>query len=59
MNACEYFEMQLEGHRQNLERAEKRNATAIERANIQLKIRFYTEAVEALKKMEEMRDDLK
>ena len=50
MTALEYMERQVQKHRMNFEREGKRGAHAEMLNNIQLKIRYYESAVEALKK---------
>lgn len=53
MSALEYMEKQVEKHRKNFEREGNRGVPAEMLNNIQLKIRYYEDAVKALKKMEE------
>jgi hypothetical protein len=59
MNAYEYFTHEKWKCALNLQRAEERNAKAEEIENLERKMGYFDEAVEALKKMEEMKDDLK
>ena len=50
MTALEYMERQLEKHRMNLDRESARGVPAEMLENIRLKIGYYQEAVEALRK---------
>ena len=59
MNAYEYFKNLREKHERNLNRAIAREAPKEDIKNLERKVGFFDEAVEALKKMEEMKDDLK
>ena len=59
MNAYEYFKNLREKHERNLHRAIAREAPKEDIKNLERKVGFFDEAVEALKKMEEMKDDLK
>lgn len=52
MTALEYMEKQVAKHRKNFEREGNRGVPAEMLNNIQLKIKYYEAAVEALKKME-------
>lgn len=52
MTALEYMEKQVAKHKANFEREGNRGVPAEMLNNIQLKIRYYEAAVEALKKME-------
>lgn len=51
MNALEYMERQLNKHRSNYEHESARGASEEMLRNIEKKIRYYVEAVEALKKV--------
>lgn len=59
MNAYEYFIKQKWKCALNIAHAQERNAKAEEIENLERKMGYFDEAVEALKKMEEMRDDLR
>ena len=59
MNAYEYFIKQKWKCALNIAHAAERNATAEEIENLEKKLGYFEEAVEALKKMEEMKDDLR
>ena len=59
MNAYEYFKNLREKHERNLNLAIAREAPKEDIKNLTRKVEFFNTALEALKKMEEMKDDLK
>ncbi|MBO5715565.1 MAG: hypothetical protein J6S23_04125 [Clostridia bacterium] len=59
MNAYEYFIKEKWKCALNIAHAQERNAKAEEIENLERKMGYFDEAVEALKKMEEMKDDLR
>ena len=59
MNAYEYFIKENWMCALNIAHAQERNAKAEEIENLERKMGYFDEAVEALKKMEQMKDDLK